>query len=79
MSIFEEAFDSIDKKVMIEYLKRIKKSSLIKRVGYLMEKNGYEVYDELKKYINYRYIPLEPLSKNKGKKDKKWRLIINTL
>ena len=63
---------------MIEYLKRIKKSSIIKRVGYLMEKNGYNSYDELKEYINYKYIVLEPLMKKMGKKDKKWGLIINT-
>ena len=78
ISIFEEAFESINEEIMIEYLKRIKKSSIIKRVGYLMEKNGYNSYDELKEYINYKYIVLEPLMKKMGKKDKKWGLIINT-
>ena len=79
ISIFEEAFEEIDKRVMIGYLKRIKKSSIIKRVGYLMEKGGYDAYNELKKYINYKYIPLDPLIQNKGTKDKKWGVIINTL
>jgi predicted transcriptional regulator of viral defense system len=79
VSIFEEAFEDIDRRVMVGYLKRIKKSSIIKRVGYLMEKGGYDAYHELKKYINYKYIPLDPLIKNKGVKDKKWGVVINTL
>lgn len=79
ISIFEEAFEDIDKRVMVEYLKRIKKSSIIKRIGYLMEKRGCDVYNELEKFINYRYIPLDPLIKNKGVKNKKWGVVINTL
>ena len=78
ISVFEEAFEDINKEVMLEFLKKIKKSSIIKRVGYLMEKNGHDVYKDLKKYINYKYIPLEPLIKKIGKKDKKWGIIINT-
>lgn len=78
ISIFEEAFEDINEGRIVEYLKKIKKSNIIKRVGYLMENKGYEVYGRLKKFINYKYIPLEPLSKSKGKKDRKWRLIINT-
>lgn len=77
ISIFEEAFEEIDSEKMIEYLKKIKKSSLVKRIGFLMEKNGYNVYGKLKNFINYKYIFLEPLVKSRGKKDKKWSLIIN--
>ena len=62
---------------MITYLKKIKKSSIVKRVGYLMERNGYNVYGRLKKFINYKYIPLDPLVKREGKKNKRWRLVIN--
>ncbi|MBS3151010.1 hypothetical protein J4443_01350 [Candidatus Woesearchaeota archaeon] len=75
VSVFEEAFESINEERMVGYLKRIKKSSIIKRTGYLMEKYGYDVYDSLKKYINYKYIPLDPLQK-RGKKNKKWRILI---
>lgn len=78
ISVFEEAFEDINKETMLMYLKKIKKSHIIKRIGYLMEKNGHDVYDDLKKYINYKYISLEPLMKKKGGKDKKWGLIINT-
>jgi predicted transcriptional regulator of viral defense system len=78
ISIFEEAFLEIDENRMIALLKKIKKSSIIKRIGYLMEKNGFDVYPKLKKLINYKYIALEPLSKASGIKNKKWGLIINT-
>ncbi|HLC57965.1 MAG TPA: hypothetical protein VJH95_05300 [Candidatus Nanoarchaeia archaeon] len=75
VSVFEEAFESINKEKMINYLKKIKKSCVIKRVGYLMEKYGYDAHKELKKYINYRYIPLDPLQKQ-GRSNKKWKLLI---
>ncbi len=75
--IIEEAFEKIDEHKMIEYLKKIKKSSIIKRIGYLMEKNNYEVYENLKNFINYKYIPLDPLIKKSGKKNNKWNIIEN--
>lgn len=78
LHIIEEAVEEIDKGKMVEYLKRIKKSEIVKRIGYLMERAGnLEVYEKLKKYINYKYILLDPLSTKKGEKNKKWSLIIN--
>lgn len=77
ISVFEEALDDIDEKKMISYLKRIKKSSIIKRIGYLMEKHGHDYYKEIKRFINYKYIKLDPLLRKYGKRDKKWKLIIN--
>ena len=77
VSVFEEAFDSIDRGKMIGYLKKIKKSSMTKRVGYLMERAGFDVYEELKGIINYKYIGLDPIAELKGEKNSKWRLIIN--
>lgn len=76
-SIFEEAIESINEKTMLTYLARIKKSNIVKRIGYLMEKNGFDVYEKLKKYMNYKYIPLDPLLKKRGKRDRKWNLVIN--
>ncbi|MBI2105964.1 hypothetical protein HYT56_03960 [Candidatus Woesearchaeota archaeon] len=77
ISVFEEALDSIDEEMMINYLKRIKKSSIVKRIGYLMEKQDYDAHKSLKRFINYKYILLDPLSKKNGEKDKKWGVIIN--
>ena len=73
----EEAFSEINSDKLISYLKKIKKSSIVKRIGFLAERNGFEVYDELKAFINNRYIFLDPLKAKKGKKNKRWRLIEN--
>jgi len=78
VSLFEESIGEIDAGKMTEYLKKIRKSSIIKRVGYLMEKNGEDIYESVKSMINYKYILLDPLLKKKGKKNKKWGIIDNT-
>ncbi len=77
VSIFEEAVPEINVKQMKEYLKKIKKSSVLKRMGYLLERNGFEIYSHLKEKINNRYIFFDPLAKKKGPKNKKWKLIVN--
>ncbi len=55
------------------YAKKTKNSSLIKRVGYLLEKYKQNSYGL--KPLDYNYIHLDYTYKN-GKKDKKWRLIL---
>lgn len=77
ISVFEEAIEKIDLERMLAYLKKIRKSCFVKRIGYLLENNGFDVYDKLKKFINNKYICLDPIAKKEGKKDKKWKLIIN--
>ncbi len=77
ISVFEEAFEKINLERMLAYLKKIGKSCFAKRIGYLLEKNGFDAYDRLKKIINNKYILLDPTAKKQGKKDKKWKLIIN--
>lgn len=76
LSVVEEAFEDADAERMVLYLQRIRKSNTVKRIGYLLEKNGHEVFPALKKYVNGKYAPLDPLIKRKGKKDRKWKLII---
>ena len=78
ISLFEEAIRSVNINKMLEYLKKIKKSSLLKRVGYLLEKQGFKVFDEIKYHLNNKYIFLDPIAKKQGSRNKKWRLIINT-
>jgi len=78
LHIIEEALEEIEEEKMIFYLKKIKKSEVVKRIGYFLEKKGLNVYDKLKKHVNYKYIILDPLGNKKGKRNKKWRLIINS-
>lgn len=78
VSVFEEAIEKVNLGRMLEYLRKIGKSSVTKRVGYLLEENGFDVYGKLKGGLNGRYICLDPLARKTGAKDKKWRLIVNT-
>jgi predicted transcriptional regulator of viral defense system len=77
LAVLDESFEKIDKDILVEYLKKIRKSSVIKRIGYLAERNMLDVHKELKGFINNKYIFLDPLAKKSGKKDKKWRIIVN--
>lgn len=76
ISVIEEAFDSVNVERMLGYLKKIKKSSTIKRIGYLLEMHGYVVFEKLKKYMDKKYIPLDPLISRKGEKNKRWHVIL---
>lgn len=78
ISIFEEALEKINNQKMLNLLKKIKKSSILKRMGYILEKQGFDIFDKIKNNLNGRHIYLDPLSKKQGIKNKKWKLIINT-
>jgi len=60
---------------MLDYVKRIGKRSLAKRIGYLLEKFGYNVYFDLKDFIDKKFVFLDPIVKGK-KKNKKWMVIV---
>ena len=78
LSLIEESLENIDINKILEYLKKIKKSSIIKRIGCLLERHELDIYNKIKRYINNKYVYLDPLAKKHGEKNKKWRLIINT-
>lgn len=77
LSIIEEAIEKINIKTMKNLLKKIKKKSIIKRIGYLLVKKNFKIDDLKKKISKSKYIYLDPLAKKTGRKDKNWRLIIN--
>lgn len=66
---------SID--TLVEYGLKMDSVVTIKRLGYLLEKKGIDVYERLKLRLNRKYDLLNPLLPKKGEKNKKWRLIIN--
>ncbi len=68
--------ESINTEKLIDYALKMKKDIVLKRLGYLLEKLGIDIYDKIKNSINYKYDFLDIISK-KGKKNKKWKLIIN--
>ena len=58
---------------VVKYAQKTKNSSLIKRLGYLLEKYKQNAYDL--KPSDYNYVPLN-YARIKGKKDKRWRVIL---
>jgi predicted transcriptional regulator of viral defense system len=73
--VFEEALEKVNPEKMLEYVKKIGKKSLAKRIGYLLEKQGYNVYSELKSFIDKKFVFLDPIARGK-KKNEKWRVIV---
>ena len=77
-SVFdEEAFERLNADLLIGYLGKIKKSSIVKRIGFLAERNGLDVFGELKDFLNDKYVLLDPLAEKGGKRDKKWKVVVN--
>ncbi len=70
-------FREIDADKLIKYLQKVGNKTLIKRFGYLFDELGRDYYNKLKKYIDATYVVLNYSKSIKGKKNKKWRLIIN--
>lgn len=67
--------EDINFEKLSEYAKKTKNKSLIKRLGYLLEKKKNNSYGL--KALDNNYILLDYLGKKKGGKNKKWKLIIN--
>jgi len=63
--------------LLMNYLIKIKNKTLIKRLGFLLDKVGMDKYHELKRFINSKYIPLDYALIKKGKKNRKWKVIEN--
>jgi predicted transcriptional regulator of viral defense system len=68
--------DELDYEKLMEYTKRTKNKSLAKRIGYLMEHFGKNA-DPLIGMTDRNYIPLDPDQKKKGKRDRRWKIIVN--
>ena len=67
----------IDKDKLLEYVKRFDSKIVAKRLGYLLELNGVDLYNELRNFVRKNYELLNPIKFGAKEKDKKWKLIIN--
>ncbi len=67
--------EEVDLKKLSEYAQRTASISLMKRLGYLLETLKGSSYGL--KALDNNYVRLDYLAKKRGKKDKKWKLIIN--
>lgn len=66
----------LDGNVLAEYAKKSGNKTVIKRLGYLMEAFGIDA-SELKDCLDNNYVLLDWHGPKAGKKDKKWKIIIN--
>ena len=62
---------------LIDYSLKMNSIVTLKRLGYLLELNGIDVYNKIKDYINKKYDLLNPLLPPSGDNNRKWMLKVN--
>lgn len=67
----------IDKEKILDYALKMDSIVTLKRLGYLMELNGMDIYEQIKNKLNNRYDPLNPFIKRSKNNSSKWKLNIN--
>lgn len=68
----------LDTEMIIDYAKRMNIRSLNSRLGYILETKGIDgPIDELSERISNVFVPLDPSSKEIGKKIKRWMILDN--
>jgi predicted transcriptional regulator of viral defense system len=74
--IIREKIDEIDCKKLIKYLLKIRNITLIKRFGFILERFGVKT-NKLQRFVTGRFVLLDYAMPAKGKKNKKWRVVVN--
>ncbi len=77
LSELKNAFDEVKIDKIFKYAIKMDSIVTLKRLGYLLELQGIDVYNKLKNKLNKRYDLLNPLLRTNGEKNKKWMLKIN--
>ncbi len=76
-SIVKDNINEVDKELIVGYLIKIRNKALAKRFGFLLDRLGINKSKELRKFIDYKYVPLDYSLKAKGVKNKQWKVIDN--
>ena len=71
-----ESLKIIDIDKLINYAIRMKNKVILKRIGYLLEKQNIDIYNKIGKKLNNKYDFLD-IHLKKGEKNKKWKLVVN--
>jgi len=75
---FEALHDKeIDIPKLIELVLQMNSIVTLKRLGYLLEKQGVDIYPDVKRKLNARYDLLNPLLKRSKDNSAKWKLNLN--
>lgn len=62
---------------LVDHAVRFASSVVAKRLGYILESTGVDVYPALKPLLNSKYDPLDPLRPLGSKRDRKWHLLVH--
>jgi len=72
-----DTFDGIDIEKILNYALKMDSIVTLKRLGYLLDLNGIDIYEKIKSHINKRYDLLNPLLPPGGESNRKWMIKIN--
>ncbi len=75
--MIQKNIEEIDFDLFFDYLIRMRNKTLIKRFGLLFDKLGRDFYNKARRFINYKYVTLDYSLPERGRKNKKWRVIEN--
>lgn len=64
----------LNEKKLFQYAKKMNSNSVLKKLGYLLDLIGKDYNIKIE---NESYVSLNPLNPPKGRKNKKWRVIVN--
>ena len=64
---------------VIKYAKKTEKQTVMKRLGYLLSSEGMDISPEDFGIISDTYVGLEASLPKRGRYDRKWRVIVNTV
>jgi len=67
----------LDHEKLTGYAGRLGSRAVVKRLGYLLELTGVNLYDSFKNLIDNNYELLNPLKPPAGERIEKWRIIVN--
>lgn len=71
------ATGDLDIQKLVEYALRMDSIVTLKRLGYLLETRGIDVYDSFQEKLNVRYDLLNPFLKRSALNSTRWKLNIN--
>lgn len=77
----EETIEAVHKGMdlgkLIDYTNRIGKQSLKKRMGYLLERSGFDVKQKMFGKLSLTFVRLDPSGERRGTYDRKWHILQN--
>jgi len=81
----QETYSAIEEGVnvakLIDFGGRMSSCVTLKRLGYLLDSLGIDIYRDISDLINYKLDPLDPTAPSDGRevlRNRKWHLLINT-